>query len=94
MPSLNAKCYSWKMAGKKHHTPIVPHDGLVRRLIEKHKRDPEKPGARLLQETAEKLMRYGRQVGVMPLDMISLLDDGISISDLVAFLAAKSSGAA
>jgi len=37
---------------------------------------------------------YGQQVGVTPEEMISLLDSGISIHDLLAFLASKASGAA
>lgn len=50
--------------------------------------------AHLLEQTVEKLVRYGQRVGVTPEEMISLLDSGISIHDLLAFLAAKSSGAA
>jgi acetyl-CoA acetyltransferase len=48
----------------------------------------------LLEQTVEKLVRFGQQVGVTPEEMISLLDSGISIHDLLAFLASKSSGAA
>ena len=48
----------------------------------------------LLEQVAEKLVLYGQQVGVTPEEMISLLDSGISIHDLLAFLAAKQSGAA
>jgi hypothetical protein len=48
----------------------------------------------LLQQAAEKLVRFGRQVGVTPEEMISLLDSGISIRDLLVFLASKNSGAA
>jgi hypothetical protein len=33
----------------------------------------------LLEQTAEKLVRFGQQVGVTPEEMISLLDSGISI---------------
>jgi hypothetical protein len=36
----------------------------------------------------------GKQVGVTPEEMISLLDSGVSIPDLLAFLASKTSGAA
>jgi len=39
-------------------------------------------------------MLSGNQVGVTPEEMISSLDSGISIHDLLAFLAAKSSVAA
>lgn len=49
---------------------------------------------RLLEQTVEKLVRFGQQVGVSPEEMISLLDSGISMRDLLAFLASKSSGAA
>jgi hypothetical protein len=48
----------------------------------------------LLEQVAEKLVWYGQQVGVTPEEMISLLDSGISIKDLFAFLASKASGAA
>jgi len=37
---------------------------------------------------------YGQQVGVTREEMISLLDSGIGIKDLFAFLASKASGAA
>ncbi|MGH9543748.1 MAG: hypothetical protein ACRD23_00885 [Terriglobales bacterium] len=46
--------------------------------------------APLLEVVAEKLVRFGQQVGVTPEEMISLLDSGISIRDLLAFLASKS----
>jgi hypothetical protein len=48
----------------------------------------------LLQQAVEKLVQFGQQVGVAPEEMISLLDSGISIGDLLAFLASKTSGAA
>jgi hypothetical protein len=48
----------------------------------------------LLKQVAEKLVWYGQQVGVTPEEMISLLDSGISIKGLFAFLTAKQSGAA
>ena len=48
----------------------------------------------LLQQAVEKLVRFGQQVGVTPDEMISLLDSGIDIRDLLAFLASKGSGAA
>jgi hypothetical protein len=46
-----------------------------------------------LEQAVEKLVRFGQQVGVTPEEMISLLDSGISIRDLLAFLASKTSGA-
>jgi hypothetical protein len=48
----------------------------------------------LLEHVVKKLVRFGQQVGVPPDQMISLLDSGVSIQDLLAFLAAKQSGAA
>jgi hypothetical protein len=45
----------------------------------------------LLQQAVEKLVRFGEQVGVTPEEMISLLDSGISIRELLMFLASKSS---
>ena len=50
--------------------------------------------ASLHEQTVEKLVGFGQRVGVTPEEMISLLDSGISIHDLFACLAAKSSGAA
>jgi hypothetical protein len=43
----------------------------------------------LLKQAVEKLVRFGQQVGVTPEEMISLLDSGIDMRDLLAFLAAK-----
>jgi hypothetical protein len=57
-------------------------------------KDFDEKDAILLELVAEKLVWYGQQIGVTPEEMISLLDSGISIHDLLAFLAAKSSGAA
>jgi hypothetical protein len=48
----------------------------------------------LLECVAEKLVRFGQRVGVTPEEMISPLNSGISVKDLLAFLASKSSGAA
>lgn len=45
----------------------------------------------LLQRTAEKLVRLCQQVGVTPEEMISLLGSGMTIRDLLAFLASKHS---
>ena len=57
-------------------------------------KDFDERDAILMEREAEKLVRFGQQVGVTPEEMISLLDSGISIHDLLAFFAAKSSGAA
>jgi hypothetical protein len=53
-----------------------------------------KTDAILLQQAVEKLALFGQQVGVSPEQMISLLDSGCSIRDLLAFLASKNSGVA
>jgi len=47
-----------------------------------------------LEQAVEKVVRFGQQVGVTPEQMISLLDSGITIRDLLAFLASKTSGVA
>lgn len=57
-------------------------------------RDFDEKDAILLDQVADKLVRFGQQVGVTTEEMISLLDSGISIKDLFALLASKSSGAA
>jgi hypothetical protein len=57
-------------------------------------KDFDEKDAILLERVADKLVCYGQQVGVTPEEMISLLDSGISMRDLLAFLASKSSGAA
>jgi hypothetical protein len=48
----------------------------------------------LLEQAVEKLVRVAEQVGVTPEEIISLLDSGIGIRDLLAFLASKRSGLA
>jgi hypothetical protein len=55
--------------------------------------DDEKD-AILLEQVAEKLVRYRQRVGVTPEEMLSLLDSGISIKELFALLASRASGAA
>jgi len=57
-------------------------------------KDFDEGEAMMLAKVTDKLVCYGRRVGVTPEEMISLLDSGISIRDLLAFLASKSSGAA
>jgi hypothetical protein len=47
----------------------------------------------LLQRTPKRLVRLGAQVGVTPEEMISLLDSGMTIRDLLVFLTSKTSGA-
>jgi hypothetical protein len=56
--------------------------------------DSDERDAILLEQVAEKLVRFGQQVGVTPEEMISVLDSGISIQGLFAFLVSKASGAA
>ena len=48
----------------------------------------------LLKRAVEKLVLYGQMVGVTPEEIISLLDSGISVRDLLAFVVSKGSGAA
>jgi hypothetical protein len=50
--------------------------------------------AALLEQAVEKLVRFGQRFGVTPEEMISLLDSGIGMRELLAFLASKASGAA
>lgn len=45
----------------------------------------------LLQRAVERLVRFGKQVGISPEEMISLLDSGISVPGLLAFLERKAS---
>jgi hypothetical protein len=59
-----------------------------------HPEEIDEGDALLLERVVEKLVRYGQKVGVTPEQMISLLDKEISIRDLLAFLASKTSGAA
>lgn len=56
------------------------------RSVEEHRR--------LLEQAVEKVVRVAAQVGVTPEEIISMLDSGISIRDLLAFLASKRSGLA
>jgi DNA-binding transcriptional regulator YhcF (GntR family) len=49
---------------------------------------------RLLEEAVEKVVQVAQQVGVTPEEIVSLLDSGISIPDLLAFIASKASGVA
>ena len=50
--------------------------------------------ALLLERAAEKLVLYGGKVGVTPEEMVSLLDSGLSVRDLLILLASKNAGAA
>jgi hypothetical protein len=46
----------------------------------------------LLEQAVEKVVRVAAQVGVTPEQIISLLDSGVSIRDVLAFIASKRSG--
>ena len=48
----------------------------------------------VLMRAIEKLLRFGEQSGVSPDEMISLLDSGFSVPDLLAYLSSKTSGVA
>jgi len=47
----------------------------------------------LLQRAVEKLVRLGQQVCVKPEDIISLLDSGMSIRELLVYLSSKAGNA-
>jgi len=64
-------------------TPITPGT---------HSEEIDERDTLLLEQAVERLVRFGQQVGVTPEEMISLLDSGISIRDLLVFLASKNSG--
>jgi hypothetical protein len=59
-----------------------------------HPHEIDEKDLHLLEQCAEKLVLFGKQVGVSSEAMISLLNSGISIRDLLAFLSSKTSGAA
>lgn len=48
----------------------------------------------LLTQAVEKVVRVAQLAGVTPEEIVSLLDSGISIPDLLAFIASKTSGVA
>jgi hypothetical protein len=64
-----------------------------REITQKHENYAEAHGL-LLEQAVEKIVLFAQQVGVTPEEIISLLDSGISIRDLLAFLASKRSGVA
>ena len=47
-----------------------------------------------VQHTIDRLVRFGQRVGIGPEDMISLLESGVSVPDLLAFLEWKASARA
>lgn len=50
--------------------------------------------ALLLEKLADKLVRFGQLAGITPEELVALLDSGIGIHELLAFLVSKRSGAA
>ena len=62
--------------------------------LSQNREDLIEKDAILLRRTAERLVRLDQQIGVTSEEMIPLLDSGITIRDLLAFLASKNSGAA
>jgi len=80
------------------NTCDLSHSQVVRRVafedLESHMTTPKLWGAHetdLLNRAADKLVCYAQKVGVSPDEMISLLDSGMSIRDLLLFLASKDS---
>jgi hypothetical protein len=49
---------------------------------------------RVLEGAVEKVVRLAQEVGVTPGDIVSLLDSGISIPDLLALIASRNLGVA
>jgi hypothetical protein len=63
--------------------PITPD---FEELPEQHRR--------LLEQAVDKVVRVAQEVGVTPAEIVSLLDSGISIPDLLALIASRNSGVA
>jgi hypothetical protein len=76
-----------KHLAQKH--PEVIFSALVR---ETHTLNEEE--TRLMDQAIAKLVFVGDRVGVTPEEMISMLESGMSVSELLAFLASKNFGAA
>ena len=57
-------------------------------------KDLDERDAHLLEHVAQKLVQFGQQVGVTPEEILSPLDSGISMRELLTFLASNASGAA
>jgi hypothetical protein len=60
--------------------PITPD---FEELPEQHRR--------LLEQAVDKVVRVAQEVGVTPAEIVSLLDSGISIPDLLALIASRNS---
>ena len=63
-------------------------------VLAKNSQNFAEKDAIILRQAVEKVVRLGQRVGVTPEEMISLLDSGITIGDLLALLASKASGIA
>ena len=50
--------------------------------------------ALLLEKVADKLVRFGQLMGMTPEEIVSLLDSGVSIRDLVAVIVSRRPGSA
>jgi len=48
----------------------------------------------LLEQAVEKVVLFAQKIGVTPTEIISLLDSGMSITELLAYLESKRSGIA
>jgi hypothetical protein len=48
----------------------------------------------LLERAVEKVVLFAQEIGVTPAEIISLLDSGMSITELLAYLGSKRSGIA
>ena len=57
------------------------------------KEDSVKQDDILLQLAIVRLVQFGQQVGVSPEEMVLMLESGVSVHDLLAFLERKASGA-
>jgi hypothetical protein len=64
-----------------------------RPIIPDYKELPEQR-RRVLEGAVEKVVQVAQQVGVTPEEIVSQLDSGISIPDLLALIASKHSGVA
>ncbi len=53
--------------------------------------EPDERELVILERAVEKLMRLGELVGVSPEEMITLLDSGITVRELLDYLASKRS---
>lgn len=64
------------------------------RLLESGNLRLDEAEALLLEKIAGKLVRFGQVVGLAPEEIVSLLDSGVSIHDLVAVIVSRRPGSA